>query len=163
MNESQELVWRLSAAQWRVIAPHVPPPVIHRRGGARSIVEERRCFEALLWRLALQKKWNDIDTATFASAHTCWRRYGEWTRVGALDAMWMAFLSTLPPRARIAWEKLVAEKGFAPLQRHLKPNQRELRRRAELARFLRPEYYRVPYEQVPQYCPGVGEVPCDLA
>jgi transposase len=109
------LDWRITPDQWKWIEPHVPQHPGRRT--RRPMVDDLRCLEGMLWRLATQARWNDIATVRFASAHACWRRFTDWRAGGALAAIWAAFLSTLSAEQREAWEALVAEKGFAPASR----------------------------------------------
>jgi transposase len=49
----------LSAARWARIAPHLPRHMPNPRGG-RPRLEDRRCFEGILWILWTGAQWKAL-------------------------------------------------------------------------------------------------------
>src|SRR5208282_3624495 len=62
----------LTEAQWKKIAPLLPKPPKHRKGG-RPWIENRRVLEVILWILRSGARWQDLPE-TFPHPSTCWRR-----------------------------------------------------------------------------------------
>jgi transposase len=52
----------LTEAQWKKIAPLLPKPPKHRRGG-RPWIENRRVLEGILWILRSGARWHVEDAA----------------------------------------------------------------------------------------------------
>lgn len=60
------MAWRgLTKQQWAAIRVHLPEPKVSRRGG-RPRVDDRRCFEGILWLLWPGAQWSELP-----------RRYGK--------------------------------------------------------------------------------------
>ena len=49
----------LTEAQWKKIAPLLPKPPKHRKGG-RPWIENRRVLEGILWILRSGARWQDL-------------------------------------------------------------------------------------------------------
>ncbi len=61
----------LTDEQWRKIEPLLPKVKRSPEGGRRR-VDDRRCFEGILWVLRSGARWKDLP-AQYPSPSTCWR------------------------------------------------------------------------------------------
>jgi transposase len=102
---------RLSEAQWQQIRVHVPRRKVSVRGG-RPRVEDRRCFEGILWILWTGAPWSELP-ARYGSPSTCWRRLQAWEQSGVLLQLWRAFLVQLNNQDKIHWDECFADGSFA--------------------------------------------------
>jgi transposase len=62
----------LTEAQWKKIAPLLPRPAKHRKGG-RPWIENRRVLEGILCILRSGARWQDLPEK-YPHPSTCWRR-----------------------------------------------------------------------------------------
>ena len=97
----------LTDEQWSKIEPLIPKRRPSKKGG-RKRVEDRRCFEGILWVLRSGARWKDLP-AQYPSPATCWRRLQEWEDAGIWLDLWRKFLGELEPRER---QIVVARFGF---------------------------------------------------
>lgn len=110
------MAWReVSDAQWAKIRVHLPPPARRPRGG-RPPVENRRCFEGILWILWTGAPWSELPPR-YGSPTTCWRRLRKWEQDGILLQLWRAFLSELNNAQKIRWDECFADGSFAPAKK----------------------------------------------
>jgi len=72
----------LTEAQWKKIAPLLPKPPRHRRGG-RPWIENRRVLEGILWILRSGARWQDLPEK-YPHPSTCWRRLWDWEEQGVV-------------------------------------------------------------------------------
>ncbi len=93
----------LSEEQWQVIAALLPGARPLPQGG-RPRVSDRDCLEGILWVLRTGRRWRDLPKH-FPSAVTCWRRVQRWEAAGIWLPVWRAYLGTLGPTERGAWEQ----------------------------------------------------------
>lgn len=66
----------LSEVQWQKIAPLLPKPPQHRKGG-RPWIANRRVLEGILWILRSGARWQDLPEK-YPHPSTCWRRLRDW-------------------------------------------------------------------------------------
>ena len=83
----------LTDAQWAVIAPLLPKVRQSPKGG-RKRIENRRCFEGILWVLRSGARWKDLPYS-YPSPSTCWRRLYEWQEHGVWEKAWIALIHEL--------------------------------------------------------------------
>jgi len=105
----------LTDAQWTHIAPLLPKPRRKPLGG-RPRVDDRACFEGILWILRTGARWRDLPP-TYPSGVTCWRRLGEWERADVWLRLWRGFLKTLNTRKQLDWSEAFLDGTFAPAKK----------------------------------------------
>jgi transposase len=66
----------LTDEQWKKIEPLLPKIKSSAAGGRRR-VDDRRCFEGILWVLRSGARWKDLPRQ-YPSPSTCWRRLRDW-------------------------------------------------------------------------------------
>jgi transposase len=81
----------LTKQPWEAIRVHLPKSKVSPRGG-RPRVDERRCFEGLLWILWTGAPWSELPRR-YGSPSTCWRRLKAGEETGVLLKLWRAFLA----------------------------------------------------------------------
>jgi transposase len=110
------MAWRgLTKQQWEAIRVHLPEPKISPRGG-RPRIEDRRCFEGILWILWTGAQWSELPRR-YGSPSTCWRRLKDWEETGALLTLWRAFLAQLNDRQKLRWDECFVAGSFVPAQK----------------------------------------------
>jgi transposase len=110
------MAWReLTNNQWQAIRAHVPPSKASPRGG-RPRVEDRRCFEGILWILWTGAPWSELPRR-YGSPSTCWRRLKYWEDTGILLKLWRAFLAQLNDQQRIRWDEGFVDGSFIPAKK----------------------------------------------
>jgi transposase len=110
------MAWRrLSRAQWDIIRVHLPQAKASSRGG-RPRVEDRRCFEGILWILWTGAQWSELPRR-YGSPSTCWRCLKHWEETGVLLKLWRAFLAQLNDRQKLRWDECFADGSFIPAKK----------------------------------------------
>lgn len=102
-------------AMWDKIKRHLPARPRSPRVG-RPPVDDRRCFEGILWVLKSGARWKDLP-GEFPSPSTCWRRMNEWAENGVLEKMWSAFLDELDDRGLLDWNEPFVDGTFSPAKK----------------------------------------------
>jgi len=105
----------LTDAQWEKLRPLIPARPTSAKGG-RPPVDERKCFEGILWVLKTGARWKDLPSE-FPSPATCWRRMNEWAESGVLEAIWTAFLDELDDRQLLDWDEVFVDGTFSPAKK----------------------------------------------
>jgi transposase len=107
------MAWRkLTQPQWEAIRVHLPIPNRSTRGG-RPRVENRHCFERILWMLWTGAQWSELRRR-YGSPSTCWRRLKQWEESGVLLQLWRAFLAQLQDCDKRRWDECFADGSFIP-------------------------------------------------
>ena len=107
------MAWRgLTKAQWAAMRVQLPPPKVSARGGGPRL-EDRRCFEGILWTGA---QWGELPRR-YGSPSTCWRRLKDWEETGVLLRRWRAFLGQLNDRQKLCWGACFADGSFIPAKK----------------------------------------------
>jgi transposase len=107
------MAWRgLTKTQWEAIRGQLPPPKTSPQGG-RPRVEDRRCFEGILWILWTGAQWSELPRR-YGSPSTCWRRLKSWEETGILLKLWRAFLAQLNDRQQLRWDECFVDGRFIP-------------------------------------------------
>jgi transposase len=110
------MAWRdLTQQQWEAIRVHLPEPKVSPRGG-RPRVEDRRCFEGILWILWTGAQWSELPRR-YGSPSTCWRRLKHWEERGVLLKLWRAFLAQLNDRQKLRWDECFVDGSFVPAKK----------------------------------------------
>ena len=105
----------LTEAQWNKIAPLLPKPPKHRKGG-RPWIENHRVLEGILWILRSGARWQDLPEK-YPHPSTCWRRLRDWDEQGVWLNIWRAFLSELNERQQLKWSESFLDGSFAPAKK----------------------------------------------
>lgn len=105
----------LTDEQWNKIEPLLPKPKASKQGG-RKPIDDRRCFEGILWVLRSGARWKDLP-ATYPSPSTCWRRLRDWEEQDVWLTVWRAFLGELDEQGRLSWEETFGDGTFAPAKK----------------------------------------------
>lgn len=117
------LASELTDDQWRRIAPCLPP-LKRGRGGPKPI-DNRACFEGILWVLRSGARWKDLP-ACYPSPSTCWRRLQYWEETDSWLKAWRKFLKQLDRQSLLNWEEVFSDGSFASAkkgaQRSAKPS-----------------------------------------
>jgi transposase/heme-degrading monooxygenase HmoA len=90
--------FRLTDAQWQVIAPILDPALLGPTRRGRPRLDNRQIFDAVLTVIQGGLYWSLIPSG--ATTPTSWRRYREWEGTGAWEEAWQALLSTLDAQTR---------------------------------------------------------------
>jgi transposase len=139
------MTWRaVTDRQWKLIEPHLPKYKRNPRGG-RPRLDNRQCFEGILWILWTGAPWSELPER-YGSKTAVHRRLSEWAKSGVLLNLWRAFLDQLNDRHKIRWNEcfvdgmfVTAKKGATALA---KPNGARARSLWfwQMAKVLRSEY-----------------------
>ena len=110
------MAWRhLTNEQWEAVSRHLPEAKPNPKGG-RPRVDNRLCFEGILWILWTGAPWSELP-GRYASPSTCWRRLKEWEENGTLLSLWRAFLAELAEDDLIRWDECFIDGSFAPAKK----------------------------------------------
>jgi transposase len=110
------MAWRgLTKQQWAAVRIHLPQPQVSARGG-RPRVDDRRCFEGILWVLWTGAQWSELPRR-YGSPSTCWRRLKQWEETGVLLKLWRAFLAQLNDQQKLRWDECFADGSFIPAKK----------------------------------------------
>jgi transposase len=107
----------LTDEQWEKVRRFIPK-VEHPKGG-QPRVEDRSCFEGILWVLKSSARWKDLPER-FPSPSNCWRRLVEWDEAGVSLEMWHAFIDELNEQGQMRWDELFIDGSFAPAKKGAK-------------------------------------------
>ena len=89
----------LTEAQWRALAPHLPPNP--KRGQAWS--DHRTVINGILWRLRTGAGWRDIP-ARYGPYQTCYDRFVRWRRDGTWDELLAHAQTESDAVGEVVWE-----------------------------------------------------------
>lgn len=104
----------LSDEQWKKISPCLPP--LQRGKGGPKPIDNRACFEGILWVLRSGARWKDLPEG-YPSPSTCWRRLQYWEDCGAWLKAWRKFLRALDQQGLLNWEEVFSDGSFAPAKK----------------------------------------------
>ena len=99
--------YRLTDAQWHLIAPLLPAPA--RTGRPR--VDDRQVLDAILFVLFTGCRWNDLPRE-YAASSTAFRRLGQWQRLGIWERIRQMLLSQLEDAGKLDWQRGVIDGSF---------------------------------------------------
>ena len=102
----------LTDEQWSKIEPLIPKRKPSKKGG-RKRIEDRRCFEGILWVLRSGARWKDLPER-YPSPATCWRRLQEWEDAGVWLNLWRKFLGELDEEGILPWDETFSDGTFSP-------------------------------------------------
>ncbi len=79
----------LSAGEWRLIEPLLPP----RAWTGRPRADDRRIINAIIYVLTTGCRWMDLPSE-YGSYKTAWKRLKRWQTVGVWERIFEAFASS---------------------------------------------------------------------
>ncbi|WP_444908845.1 transposase [Microbulbifer sp. TRSA005] len=104
----------LTDDQWRLIEPCLPE--LKRGKGGPKPIDNRACFEGILWVLRSGARWKDLPSH-YPSPSTCWRRLQFWEDHGAWLQAWRRFLELVDQQSLLNWEEVFSYGSFAPAKK----------------------------------------------
>jgi len=105
----------LTDAQWKTIAPLLPPP----KGRGRHRVDDRRTLNGILWVLRSGARWRDLPER-YGSDSTCHRRLQEWQALGVWERIRTTLLGTLDEQGKLDWREAFMDGTFVPAKKGAK-------------------------------------------
>jgi transposase len=81
----------VSDSQWEVIRTELPPQPFRDLGG-RPPVDNRKCFEGILWILSKEASWNELPEE-YGARSTVNRRFLYWISTGAWERLFRVFIA----------------------------------------------------------------------
>jgi transposase len=97
---------------WDRVQPLLPPQPQHPKGG-RPFVDDRACFEGIVFVLRNGCRWRALDSIpAFPSSVTCWRRHRDWTQAGVWNQVWQLVLEDLHQAGRLDTSELALDASF---------------------------------------------------
>jgi transposase len=110
------MAWRtLTQQPWEALCVHLPLPKTSPRGG-RPRVENRRCFEGILWILWTGCQGRELPRR-YGRASTCWRRLKHGEESGLLLKLWRAFWAQLNDQEKLRWDECFVDGSFVPAKK----------------------------------------------
>src|SRR5260370_38547768 len=89
----------LTEVQWKKIAPLLPKPRKHRKGG-RAWIENRRVLEGILWILRSGARWQGLPEE-YPRPSPCWRRLRDWEAQDIWLKVWRGLRGDCDARQRV--------------------------------------------------------------
>lgn len=94
----------LSDALWEKIQPLLPVRVnTHRFGGGRPPADDRRCLEAIFFRLRTGCQWKALDATGLCPGSTAHDRFQQWVAAGVFQRFWQAGLVAYDELKGLDW------------------------------------------------------------
>ncbi len=106
---------RLSDGQWERIKKVIPPrkrPWKKKSRRGRKPVEDRKCFEGILWILWTGSPWVALPKI-YGAKSTVHRRLKAWAENGILEKLWRVFLAELEDKDQLHWNECFVDGTFA--------------------------------------------------
>ena len=105
----------LSDVQWARVKKVIPPRKIpwkkkSRRG--RKPVDDRKCFEGILWILWTGSPWVVLPKI-YGAKSTVHLRLKPWAENGVMEKLWRAFLAELEDNDQLRWNECFVDGTFA--------------------------------------------------
>jgi transposase len=99
---------------WELINQHLPKRKRSRKGG-RPPLDDRQCFEGILWMLWTGAPGSALPTR-YGSKSAVHRRLQDWATSAVLLTRWRAFLDQLSDQQQVDWDECVLEGMFIRAQ-----------------------------------------------
>jgi putative transposase len=109
-------VTRLTDDQWQKIKGVLPQKPVNNLGG-RPPVDDRKCFEGILWILLKRSAWSALPEC-YGSRSSVHRKFREWNSTGVWLRMFYRFLEGLSSDESAFWIE-VLKKSRVPRPRRL--------------------------------------------
>ena len=117
--------WRLPDGLWVVMAPLIPEPASHPKGG-RPFVPPRRAMEAIWFVMRTGCSWRALNATSLCSSATAERRFRDWKQAGVFERLHQRCLEIAEAEGAIDWSFLAVDGCHvkAPLSRTEKGGRR---------------------------------------
>lgn len=106
---------RLSNSQWERIKKVIPPrkkPWRRKSRRGRKPVDDRKCFEGILWILWTGSPWAALPMI-YGAKSTVHLRLKTWAEAGILEKLWRAFLIELEENDQLRWNECFVDGTFS--------------------------------------------------
>lgn len=106
---------RLKDDQWLRIKKVIPPrkrPWKKKSRRGRKPVDDRKCFEGILWILWTGSPWVALPKI-YGAKSTVHRRLKKWAENGVMEKLWRMFLSELEEDKRLRWDECFVDGTFS--------------------------------------------------
>lgn len=99
--------FRLSDELWLVLEPLLPLRVnLHRFGGGRPRVPDRRCADAIFYVLRTGCQWEALKQTELCAKSTAHDRFQEWVSAGVFLKLWLCGVQCFDELQGIDWNWL---------------------------------------------------------
>ena len=139
------MAWRaVTDKQWKRIEPLLPKRRPNPKGG-RPPLDNRNCFEGILWILWTGAPWSELPER-YGSKSAVHRRLSQWAASGVLLDLWRAFLDQLDERQKVRWNECFIDGMFVTAKKGARKSGKPSVAREQslwywpMARVLRSEY-----------------------
>ncbi len=119
---------RLTDAQWSKVKRVIPPrkkPWRKKSRRGRKPVDNRKCFEGILWILWTGSPWAALPKI-YGAKSTVHRRLKQWAESGVLEKLWRSFLVELEDKEQLLWNECFVDGTFSSAKKgalaSVKPN-----------------------------------------
>jgi len=86
--------------QWEIVKPLLPKPARRADGRGRPRSNDREILNGILWILRTGARWQDLPER-YPPYQTCHRRFQEWVRAGAFEAILRAMIKDVKERGKL--------------------------------------------------------------
>jgi transposase len=100
--------WQVRDELWEAVEPLLPEHPPDPRGG-RPRVDDRVCFNAIVFVLFTGIAWRHLPAEMGCSPATAHRRLAEWQAVGAWERLHLELLRRLNAARRIDWSTAIVD------------------------------------------------------
>ena len=101
-------VWQVRDQSWEAVRPLLPEHPRDPRGG-RPRVDDRVCFNAIMFVLVTGIAWRHLPREMGCSPATAHRRLAAWQRAGVWERLHQELLRALNAAGRIDWSSSVID------------------------------------------------------
>lgn len=108
----------VSDSLWQKMQPLLPRRInTHRFGGGRPPADDRRCMDAILFRLRTGCQWKALDATGICPGSTAHDRFQRWVEAGVFLRFWQAGLTAYDELKGLDWSWLAMDGAMskAPL------------------------------------------------
>ena len=106
-NNRTTTAFRVSDALWAVLEPLIPVRLnLHRFGGGRPRVPDRRCADAIVYVLRTGCQWEALNQTDLCAKSTAHDRFQEWVQAGVFEKLWFAGVEQFDELQGIDWSWL---------------------------------------------------------
>ena len=109
--------WRVSDGLWERARAVLPVVERRFRYPGRKRIDDRRCFEGILFVLFSGLPWEAVPAELGVSGVTCWRRLQEWQAAGVWQRLLAALLVELERRGALEEARLLVDASIAPAKK----------------------------------------------
>jgi transposase len=111
------MAWMVPDELWGVVAPLLPSPPSHARGG-RPRIPDRNVLAGILFILRSGCPWAILPAELgCGSGSTCWRRLRDWQAAGVWRQLERTLLQQLSDADQIDWSRASVDSTSVPAKR----------------------------------------------